>query len=41
MIGQEIATLLDEDLQAGAYRLTFDAADLPSGLYVYRLAPTG
>jgi hypothetical protein len=37
MIGQEIATLVDESRAAGAYTVRFDASGLPSGVYLYRL----
>jgi uncharacterized membrane-anchored protein len=37
MLGRVVATLVDEDLQAGAYKITFEATDLPSGVYTYRL----
>lgn len=38
MIGQEVATLFDQNAEAGRlYRVTYSAATLPSGLYFYRL----
>jgi hypothetical protein len=37
LIGNEIATLLDEHKDAGNYTLTFDATKLASGVYFYRL----
>ncbi|MEW5799034.1 MAG: T9SS type A sorting domain-containing protein [Bacteroidota bacterium] len=37
MIGKEIFTLLDEELDPGEYRYQFSAAHLPSGVYFYRL----
>ncbi len=37
MLGQEVATLVNEYKSAGLYKVTFDATDLPSGIYVYRL----
>ena len=33
ILGKEIAILVNENQPAGAYRATFDAADLPSGIY--------
>ncbi len=38
VLGQEIATLLDEVKSAGSYTATFDAARLSSGVYFYRLS---
>jgi Divergent InlB B-repeat domain/Secretion system C-terminal sorting domain len=36
--GEEVKSLLNnESLPAGIYRLNFDASDLPSGIYFYRL----
>ena len=35
--GKEITTLVNEDLNPGTYEVTFDAADLPGGIYFYRL----
>ncbi|MBI4418224.1 MAG: T9SS type A sorting domain-containing protein, partial [Ignavibacteriales bacterium] len=38
MLGQEVATLFNEDAVAGRlYRATFDASSLPTGVYVSRL----
>jgi hypothetical protein len=37
VLGQEIATLVNEELSAGGYGVTFDARDLASGVYYYRL----
>ncbi|MBI2428439.1 MAG: T9SS type A sorting domain-containing protein [Ignavibacteriales bacterium] len=37
MIGKEIYTLLNEKLEPGEYRCRFSAAQLPSGIYFYRL----
>lgn len=36
-IGKEIYTLLDKTLEPGEYRYRFSAAQLPSGVYFYRL----
>ena len=36
-----ISDLLDEDLDAGAYRKVFDASSLSSGTYMYSLTSNG
>ncbi|MCI0474331.1 MAG: T9SS type A sorting domain-containing protein, partial [Ignavibacteria bacterium] len=36
--GKEVAVLVNEELQAGSYEVTFDASGLPSGVYYYRLS---
>jgi len=35
--GQRVATLIDEWLPAGTHRVSFDAGNLTSGVYVYRI----
>jgi hypothetical protein len=37
MLGREVATLVDDDLQPGTYEVTFNASGLASGVYFYRL----
>jgi|GEM_PF-4589836 len=37
ILGREITTLVNENKQAGKYEVTFDASELPSGIYFYRL----
>lgn len=37
ILGQEVATLVNEVQNPGNYRATFDASRLASGLYIYRL----
>lgn len=37
MLGREVATLVNEDMTAGAYTVDFDASNLSSGTYVYQL----
>jgi hypothetical protein len=38
MLGQEVATLLNEYMNAGTFELSFDASELPSGTYVYSIS---
>ncbi|MCB0299438.1 MAG: T9SS type A sorting domain-containing protein [Calditrichaeota bacterium] len=38
LLGQEIATLVNEFKNAGAYEVTFDASNLPSGIYLYSIS---
>jgi hypothetical protein len=37
ILGREIAMLVNENLRTGAYTYTFDASNLPSGTYFYKL----
>ncbi len=37
ILGNEVATLLDEFKQAGEYEIEFNASSLPSGIYFYNL----
>jgi Secretion system C-terminal sorting domain len=37
VIGQEVATLVNDVLPAGSYQVTFNAAQFASGVYFYRL----
>jgi cyclomaltodextrinase / maltogenic alpha-amylase / neopullulanase len=41
ILGNEIMTLVDEFKVAGEYELTFDADNLPSGVYFYRMVTEG
>lgn len=41
VLGQHVATLVDESLPAGAYTVDFSAGDLPSGVYLYQLRAHG
>lgn len=38
LLGQEIETLIDANLQAGSHKLNFDASGLTSGVYYYTLS---
>jgi len=37
MLGKEVATIVNSDLNPGTYKYDFDAAELTSGIYFYKL----
>jgi hypothetical protein len=37
IVGEEVATLVSEELSAGSYRNDWDAGNLASGVYLYRI----
>lgn len=41
LLGREVSTLVDEIRPAGSYRVQFDAGELASGVYLYRLEAGG
>lgn len=41
LLGREVATVVDEVQGADTYRVTFDAANLASGMYLYQLRTGG
>ncbi len=41
LLGQRVAILVNETQQAGYYTLNWDAANLASGVYIYRMEATG
>ncbi len=40
-LGQEVATLVDDQIQVGTHEVTFDGSNLASGVYIYRLQADG
>jgi hypothetical protein len=38
ILGREIRTLVNENLQPGTYEITFDAENISSGIYFYKLS---
>ncbi len=38
ILGNEVATLVNEEKAAGEYKVTFDASNFTSGVYLYRLS---
>ena len=41
VLGRQVRTILDENLQAGHHRVRLEAKDLASGVYIYRLHAAG
>lgn len=37
VLGNEVATLVNKEMQPGSYGIEFNASDLPSGIYIYTL----
>jgi len=37
ILGREVATLIDGETAAGSHQLKFNAAGIPSGVYIFRL----
>lgn len=40
-LGREVASLVNEFKTAGKYNVTFNASNLASGMYIYRIAANG
>jgi hypothetical protein len=41
LLGKEIRTLVNDYKEAGEYGVTFDASELPSGVYMYSMTANG
>ena len=41
MLGQHVATLVDQQKAAGFHTVNFEAAQYPSGLYIYQITANG
>ena len=41
ILGQEVAVLLNEFKNAGSYDINFDASQIASGLYIYKIEADG
>ncbi|MBI5473846.1 MAG: T9SS type A sorting domain-containing protein, partial [Ignavibacteriae bacterium] len=41
VLGKEVATLVNEERAPGTYEVTFDAGNLASGVYFYKLQSGG
>jgi len=41
VIGERVASLLNQSLDAGYHKINFNASNLPSGTYIYQLKATG
>ena len=37
ILGEKVVTLINEVLSMGSYKINFNASQLPSGIYFYRL----
>jgi hypothetical protein len=41
VIGEEVSVLVNGQVAAGSYEVTFRALNLPSGVYIYKLDAPG
>ncbi len=41
VLGQEVMTLINQDITAGVHTYDFDAAGINSGVYFYRIEANG
>ena len=41
LLGQEVETLINRNMEAGSHSISFDASGLQSGVYIYKLTSSG
>ena len=41
ILGQNVATVINSDMHMGHHVVTFDATNLPSGMYIYKINVNG
>jgi hypothetical protein len=41
ILGRQVATLVDEELETGVHKVVFDAKELANGMYFYRIRAEG
>ena len=41
LLGEEVATLVNENMSAGIHSVEFNASNLSSGLYIYSIVSNG
>lgn len=41
LLGRQVATLVDDEMEPGEYQVPFEATGLPSGVYLYRIKAEG
>ncbi|NWF90547.1 MAG: T9SS type A sorting domain-containing protein [Ignavibacteriaceae bacterium] len=41
LLGQEVKTLINRNMEAGSHSVSFNASDLQSGIYIYKLTSAG
>jgi hypothetical protein len=41
LIGERVATLIDQDMNSGKHTVTFDGSGLASGVYIYQMRSAG
>ena len=41
VLGREVATLVNNQMNVGSYNIVFNANDIPSGIYFYQIKSKG